>query len=162
MDQCIIKRGTRGVLVPINDGLRPVAVHKDVRTQNQQSSPQVLDGGDYPRKDEKEGPLPRRREVGAYSDGTSQHDCREAHNKRGRSLRGAAVKQVAKENAQSDGTATTDGADCSPLPLAYGRCFEGIVPHHPQLDQDLNATRSSNNGRVRRLLGGRRWECSGG
>lgn len=93
---------------------------------------------------------------------TDQYDCREAHNKRGRSLRGAAVKQVAKENAQSDGTATAEVADCSPLPLAYGRCFEGVVPHHPQLDQDLNATRSSNNGRVRRLLGGRRWECSGG
>lgn len=143
-----------GVLVPINDGLRPVAVHKDVRTQKVRISrvaPKCLMGATMHGRSRKKRPWPE----GERCERTGQHDCREAHNKRGRSLRGAGVKQGAKENAQSDGTATILVADCSPLPFAHGRRFEGVVTHHPQLKQCLD--RSNNNGRGKRKEAGVLW-----
>lgn len=58
-----------------------------------------------------------------------QNDCRLAHIEKGKSLRGAAVKQEGKKNAQSDGTATIDVGDCSSLSLVDQCCFEGVLTH---------------------------------
>lgn len=63
-----------------------------------------------------------------------QNDCRLAHIEKGRSLRGAAMKQEGK-NAQSDGTATIDVRDCSSLPLVDQCCFEGVLTHCGQLNE---------------------------
>lgn len=159
MDQCIIKRGSACANQTTDYGPSRSTRMSEFRISR--VAPKCLMGATIHGRMRKKRPWPE----GEKWERTGQHDCREAHNtnnERGRSLRDAAVKQVAKKNAQSDGT-TADGADCSPLPLADGRCFEGVVTPHAQLAQCLNATRSSNNGRERRLLGGRSWwECCGG